>query len=192
MRARSVGVKLPTVVGSTAVSRSPARSRSSRAQARPLRECLSLRDPTECLLDAYDCVSRRAYEHFLARGPRPGGEVEDWLSAERELLLNFPVNVHESKGFVYALASVPGVTAARISVGIESRWLVILARHVPQGESALDPDAIAGDSSCADDDRAAKSVCVLALPSDVDAFRSIAVLADGLLGIRMPKLNSLD
>ncbi|MGA8766381.1 MAG: hypothetical protein WB559_05150, partial [Candidatus Acidiferrales bacterium] len=62
----------------------------------------------------------------------------------------------------------------------------------PQGESALDPDAIAGDSSCADDDRAAKSVCVLALPSDVDAFRSIAVLADGLLGIRMPKLNSLD
>jgi HSP20 family molecular chaperone IbpA len=32
-----------------------------------------------------------------------------------------------------------------------------------------------------------QSVCVLELPSDVDPSRSIAVLSDGVLGIRMPK-----
>jgi HSP20 family molecular chaperone IbpA len=176
---------------SPAVRRSPARNRSSRAQVRTRRECLSLRDPTDCLLDAYDCVARRAYEHFLARGPRPGGEVEDWLTAEHELLLNFPVNVHEAKGFVYALVSVPGATAARLSVGIESRWLVILARHATRGKSMLQTDAVASNSMCADLDRPAKSVCVLQLPASVDADRSIAVLADGLLGIRMPKLGSV-
>jgi NADPH:quinone reductase-like Zn-dependent oxidoreductase len=30
-------------------------------------------------------ISTRAYELYLARGPQPGGELEDWLQAEREL-----------------------------------------------------------------------------------------------------------
>jgi HSP20 family molecular chaperone IbpA len=165
-----------------------------------MRECLTLGDPTDCLLDAYDCVARRAYDHFLAKGPRPGGEVEDWLTAERELLLNFPVNVHESKDCVYALASVPGATAARLSVGIESRWLVILFRHATANGAprdleiagSRDPyvDVDAGMAMRPDDDRPAKSVCVIQLPADVDGTRSIAILGEGLLGIRMPKSTS--
>jgi HSP20 family molecular chaperone IbpA len=35
-----------------------------------------------------------------------------------------------------------------------------------------------------------KSACVLELPADVDPERSIAVLSNGLLAIRMPKLNT--
>lgn len=30
-------------------------------------------------------VAERAYELYLLRGPRPGGELEDWLDAEAEL-----------------------------------------------------------------------------------------------------------
>jgi len=30
-------------------------------------------------------IRHRAYEIYLARGGAPGGEVEDWLQAEREL-----------------------------------------------------------------------------------------------------------
>lgn len=31
-------------------------------------------------------VSLRAYEIYLSRGGEPGGEVEDWLQAENEVL----------------------------------------------------------------------------------------------------------
>jgi hypothetical protein len=33
----------------------------------------------------YDEVAQRAYERFVERGQQHGHDVEDWLSAEREL-----------------------------------------------------------------------------------------------------------
>ena len=149
-----------------------ARVRRRAAESSPAkrRECLVLGDATDCLLDAYECVAHRAYEHFLNDGSQAGSQLEDWLKAERQILLNFPIDLHETGDFVYALASVPGATAAGTSIGIESQWMVILVRR--PGE------------------RRAESVCVMGLPALVDAERSIAVLADGALGIRMPKAKS--
>lgn len=183
------------------------RRRASESPSKSPRECVVLADPTDCLLDAYDCVAQRAYENFLASGPRPGGELEDWLNAERQLLLNFPIDIQESPNFIYALASVPGATAARISIGIESRWMVILvrqprepARVAPAAKrESHDSKAFRNDPEPKPDqlrspdhlseDRRAESVCVLGLPSAVDGTHSIAVLSDGVLGIRMAKLH---
>ncbi len=178
------------------------RRRASENAPKSPRQCLVLGDPTDCLLDAYDCVAQRAYENFLAHGPRPGGELEDWLTAERQLLLNFPINIHEADDFVYALASVPGATAARISIGIESRWIVILVRQAQERSRPPDPEPPANDRPRLEfkpdpqrssdpllEERRAKSVCVMGLPCAVDAARSIAVLGDGVLGIRMAKLH---
>ena len=163
--------------------------------APPLRECLALGDPTDCLLDAYDCVAQRAYENFLAHGARPGGELEDWLDAERQLLLDFPIDLQETDDFLYAVASVPGATAARVSLGIESQWLVILVRPPADASdakaaprSASPAPVRSGATHPPADERRAKTVCVLGLPCLVDAPRSLAVLADGVLGIRMAKL----
>ena len=93
-----------------------------------LRECVPLRDLTDCLLQAYDCIARR-YEKSLSRGPHPGSDIDDWLAAERELLPSIPVSIENAKNFIYALAVVPRATKW-ISVAVESRWLVILS-HVP-------------------------------------------------------------
>jgi Protein of unknown function (DUF2934) len=90
------------------------------------RECLPMRELTECLLQAYDCVARRAYEKFIERDGTPGGDLDDWLNAERELLPSIPVNIEDAREFVYALAAVPR-RGGRISVAVESRWLVILS-----------------------------------------------------------------
>ena len=30
-------------------------------------------------------IARRAYEIFIARGKKPGSDLEDWLQAEREV-----------------------------------------------------------------------------------------------------------
>jgi HSP20 family molecular chaperone IbpA len=198
-------VKTYGIAESPAAGESPIRKRSSRTLGKARRDCITLSDPTDCLLEAYDCVARRAYEHFLARGPRPGGELEDWLSAERELLLDFTINVEDRPQFVYALASIPGATAARLEVGVDSRWLVILAlasraAQVRRAEITWSETRSLGLGlssgrgiapsleSIFDDCGPAKSVCILELPATVDAARSIAVLSDGLLAIRMPKL----
>jgi hypothetical protein len=233
-------MKPPVAPESSRVRYGPIRKHALRARHAPRRECIGLSDPTDCLLEAYDCVARRAYENFLMQGPRPGGELDDWLNAERELLLGFVINVENTENFVYAMASVPGATAERIVVGIESRWLVILAQpgpgvpfncakihtdasRIPEAqptstanaeqrmelggrrEPASRPDQVAdasrgmapraddgrGTAPRSEDDRPpAKSVCVLELPADVDAARSIAVICDGLIGIRMPKTIS--
>lgn len=140
-----------------------------RKRSGPSRECVALCDLTECLLEAYDCVAQRAHQNFRARDGKGGGEVDDWLAAEREVLPALAAQISESDQTIYALASLPGATAAQISVGVESQWLVILA-HSKGGKPS-----------------AAQSFCVLALPAEVDPERSVAVLSEGLLAIRMPK-----
>jgi HSP20 family molecular chaperone IbpA len=194
-----------------------------------------LSDATACLLEAYDVICCRAYENFIARGPRPGDELQDWVRAERDLLLDFPIHVKESDEFVYALASLPGVRAAHLEVGIDSRWVVILAHHAwddcgdaaspeyracesdsrerrrevwsrengpsllretesrsedgsPENRSPVSqPARSPGAAAHFDVDRPRKSICIMALPAEVSAAGSIAVLADGLLAVRMPK-----
>ena len=164
-----------------ATSTESLKSRQRRAERGcrvPQRECLPLRDLTDCLLQAYDQVAHRAYEIFLGRDEQPGGELEDWLIAERELLSELQLDFDDSGEFVRVLGSVPGFTGEEILIGIEPHWLLVLARH----ES--------GDNSdCAPDQMPMQMFCVLELPAEVDPARSIAVLSNGLLGIRMPKTS---
>ncbi len=148
-------------------------SRPVRKECGPSRECVALYDLTDCLLEAYDCVARRAYEKFRARGATDGRELDDWVAAEREVLPQLAAHVSQSDGIVYALASMPGVTASEVSVGVESRWLVILAHSNGSERSA------------------AQSFCVIELPAAVDPALSVAVLSEGLLAIRMPKAATL-
>lgn len=95
--------------------------------------------------------------------------MDDWLAAQRELLPSLPTNIKETCDFVYALASVPGAAASEIAIGLESHWLVILvgSNHAVRSTT--------------------HSFCVLELPAKVDPTRSIAILSDGMLAIRMKK-----
>jgi HSP20 family molecular chaperone IbpA len=141
-------------------------------QRGPLREYVALHDLTACLLEAYDCVTRRAHEMYVERGGVPGKEMEDWLAAQRELLPSLPTSVKESGDFVYAMASVPGAAVSEIAVGMESHWLVILVGSNQMVHSAT------------------HSFCVLELPAKVDPERSVAILSGGTLAVRMKKLNA--
>lgn len=119
--------------------------------ATPLRENVAVRDITDCLIEAYDCVARLAYEKFVARGAQAGGELDDWLTAEHELLDNLPADLQDSGEFITALVSVPGLHASQINIGIESRWLVIVSRREYEGESDRGGDADGeGDEGAAD------------------------------------------
>ena len=159
------------------------------------RKCIVLGDLTDCLLQAYECVARRAYEKYLERGGMPGGELEDWLSAEHELLHPITVDFEECDEYVHALASSPCFAHADVDVSIEPRWLAILAEGPPadgfvnRASSSPSGTSSAGDSSAQSGEAAASSqaFCVVQLPAEVVPKASIAILGDGVIGIRMPK-----
>jgi HSP20 family molecular chaperone IbpA len=226
--------------------------------ATPGRECVAVRDITDCLIEAYDCVARLAYEKFVARGAHAGGELDDWLTAEHELLDNLPADIQDSGEFITALVSVPGLRASQINIGIESRWLVIVSRRECEGEfgrardadgdghksaaenraendddgeeekvakfsrvvhsfaqterisaaafapspelhasrrtlefNALCGEPLCGEASCGNPSKPPPQLfAILELPAEVDASRAVAVLAGGLLGLRMPKKSA--
>jgi len=55
-----------------------------------------------------DLIARRAYELFESRGFAHGHDLEDWLRAESEILLNVPVDITETETEVTIRAEVPG------------------------------------------------------------------------------------
>jgi len=185
---------------------------SGRAPAPPtsktLWEYVSLRDLGDCLLEAYDSVARRAHERFLERGAQAGGELEDWLAAERELLHVLSVHVKETDNAVYALACVPNSNGAGLSIGVEATWLAIVVHADGDGTDGnetipadmqemfytIGHDAEGGgrcDSAQASERTAAwtRAFSIQQLPAQVDPMRSVAVFSKGVLGIRMPKVD---
>lgn len=182
-----------------------------------LREFVPQSDLTESLLRAYDQVAHRAYDKFMDRGARTGSELEDWLDAEQEILGLMEVDVAEGAGFVTALASLPGYRSAQITLGIEPHWLLILGCHESEDHEeasalvrSLDPlrgpprmDAASLAVMCAHASRenfpartadpahpASRLFCIMELPAEVDPARCTAILSNGLLGIRMPKVRA--
>jgi HSP20 family molecular chaperone IbpA len=149
------------------LGRREARTRSAQ------RKHVALWDFTDCLLHAYEFVSQRAYQKFVERGGEPGRELEDWLSAERELLLPISVDFEESDDFIRALASAPGFPGSEIAIGIEARWIAILAYREES-----------------DDIQSSQVFCMHQLPAEIDPNRSEAILSEGLLGIRLAKTHN--
>jgi HSP20 family molecular chaperone IbpA len=150
------------------------RTRGSPRQSPAPREYVALHDLTDCLLRAYEFIAQRAYEKFLLRGGEPGRELEDWLDAERELLLPIVVNIEESEDFVRALAATPGFSGAEIGVGIEPRWLAIIACH--ETDDQPEPSQV---------------FSIHQLPAEVDPARATVIFSNGLLGIRMAKTKKV-
>lgn len=207
---------------------------------RPQQRQVALRELTDCLLDAYDFVSRRAYENFQDRGGANAAESaalhEEWLRAESEIVGRLDVQIENAADYVSALATLPGYTAAEVEIGIESRWLVILGSRKSGAKDVREDGAeragaktpesgtpgaaqVHGRShgreqieylpepvtdiyvqTGAEDDCAVftgdapeslprQIFSVIELPAEVDPVRSRAVMASGLLGVRMPKKN---
>lgn len=155
----------------TRLSQSPRRRiRATSVRPPALREHVALCDLTDCLLQAYEFIAQRAYEKFLLRGGEAGKELEDWLDAERELLLPIAVDIEESEEFVRVLAATPGFSGAEIGVGIEPRWLAIIACH-----------------ETGDEPQPSQVFSIDQLPAEVDPATATVVFSRGLLGIRMAK-----
>jgi hypothetical protein len=112
------------------------------------RATLTFVDFTDSLLQAYDGVARRAYQKFVARGARPGSELDDWLTAEHELGAVMQVHVEESDTHVYAMVTLSAEQSAEVSVAVEGKWMVVLdsQEFASQGAPALHLNAMEWNS----------------------------------------------
>jgi HSP20 family molecular chaperone IbpA len=190
------------------------------------REQISLRNLPDCLLAAYDGVSHRAFERFVARGSVGGNESADWRAAEQEMFEAVAIDLQDTKETLYALATVSVASGSQIAVAIEEKWLLISGHVEPLAESQesgrkekhgtgagagartwIDWDDLYSVLTQADgasdfvvseisaetpeeSDRAkSRPFCVVELPAEVDVPRCTAVLSDGVIAIRMPKLE---
>ena len=70
-----------------------------------------------------DLIARRAYELFESRGFAHGHDLEDWLGAESEILLNVPVEITETETEVTIRAEVPGFSEKDLEVQVALRSL---------------------------------------------------------------------
>lgn len=72
-------------------------------------------------------ISERAYDLFRDRADRWGNAVDDWLSAEHDLIWKPAVELREKDGQVEILAALPGVEAKDIDVQVTPEDVLIKA-----------------------------------------------------------------
>lgn len=115
-------------------------------------------------------IAYRAYEIFQRRGNRHGGDLEDWLHAERELIKPSNIRIADSAGQISLRAEVPaGFSAQNIKVGVAAKRLVIWG-EVSDGNRGI-----------------LRMLGEIELPSAVDPKKTTANITGEVLEIRAVK-----
>src|SRR5213079_883307 len=73
----------------------------------------------------YDDITKRAYEKFLCRGSSGTIDIDDWLEAEREILLKPEARLVEKRGHYIVRFYLPKVDPAHVRVFVTVDDLVV-------------------------------------------------------------------
>jgi hypothetical protein len=117
-------------------------------------------------------VTKRAYQIFEKRGHKHGFDLEDWISAEKELFYDdFDGNTSAFR-FLLEYPRVPEVTTI---LSLTTRSLVVFRSPAPVvGKASTNPEV--------------SSVHVL--PEEIDPAQADVKAVDGLLHVYLPKKNN--
>jgi len=126
-------------------------------------------------------VARRAYEIFQQEGREQGRDLDHWLRAELELLCASRFAIRETSDEFHVHAEVPGFTASELGVLVEPRKLLILGKRKAREEE--EKEQVIFGKHCWN-----QLLRVLDLPSEVEPADARAVLKNGVLDVRLPKI----
>jgi HSP20 family molecular chaperone IbpA len=90
----------------------------------PIKRTQSIVDGLERMRER---IVTRAYEIFEGRGAECGHDLDDWLSAERELVWEPPVELEESDDELTVKLSAPGIDPKDIEVELTPEDLLVEA-----------------------------------------------------------------
>jgi len=127
-----------------------------------------------------DEIARRAFEIFEGNGRAFGRDLENWFTAESELLHPVHIDIAESDGDVTVRAELPGFTAKEIEVSLEPRRLTIAGKREAK-EERKDKKTVYTER-CSD-----QLLRVIDLPAAVDTETAAATLKEGVLELKLPK-----
>lgn len=130
--------------------------------------------------EMYDAIARRAFELFESNGRWPGRDVDDWLSAEGEMLHPMHIEIRESDSGLTVQAEVPGFSANALDISVEPRMLKITGKREAKQEGKNDKKIYS--ELCSD-----QILRAIDLPADVDPAKASATLKDGILTISLSK-----
>jgi HSP20 family molecular chaperone IbpA len=124
--------------------------------------------------DIQRAIAYRAYELYESRGRNHGRDMEDWFSAEKELIKPANVQIADSGGQLSVRAGVAGFNARNIQLGVSQRRLIIW------GEAA-NPGVTRGTIHMLGE---------INLPVEVDPRKAVARVSDEVLEFRAPREKS--
>src|SRR5207245_7537203 len=126
-------------------------------------------------------IARRAFELFEGRGGGHGHDVDDWITAELELLRPYRHDLKESAGAVLFHAELPcSFTPDQLNVSVEPRRLIV------SGERELEVTCVGGLPTHVEK-RTQPTFRMEDLPVDIDPARTTAKVKYDVLEIVMPK-----
>ena len=117
-------------------------------------------------------VAKRAYEIFEKRGCKHGFDLEDWMSAEKELLRDDFDGNTSAFHFLLEYPRVPEVTTI---LSLTTHSLVVFRSHARLVSKANNHPSV---------------LSVHVLPEEIDPAQADVKAADGLLHVYMPKKNN--
>jgi hypothetical protein len=84
-----------------------------------------------------DRIAKRAYDKFLERGSSPGFQLEDWLAAETELIVNSRVGVRVDHDRIVAEIYLPQVDPLGIYVSVTPHDVLVLSALDAEGRQVF-------------------------------------------------------
>jgi HSP20 family molecular chaperone IbpA len=142
-----------------------------------LAEAESLSDRVRAIRES---IAFRAYEFFEERGRQHGHDLEDWLLAESEILLQIVVKTYDFEDTLIIRAEVPVLTADDFEVSVEPRRIIISDKNRP-------------DIDNSDGTEPSKRLFhMIVLPDRVDWASTATAFKDGVLEVEVPKLSTGD
>jgi len=81
-------------------------------------------------------IRERAYQIYVERGSRPGSPLEDWLSAERELVAKPTLHLAREGRIIVAELDLTGVAPDQIQVKADGAFLLVYAPGKEEGQDS--------------------------------------------------------
>lgn len=137
----------------------------------------TLREEVKSLADS---IRERAFSLFQSRGGSNGGDVDDWLRAEREVVWSPAVELTESGRDFRARIALPGFNEKDLKVTAAPRALVVEAEKAHTDEGRRE-----GVLLCEFSDK--RVFRRLELPTPINVDKVTATLDRGILLVNAPK-----
>jgi HSP20 family protein len=158
---------------------------TSAAVQRAKEETLPQKAKPEGLLDqiedAFDRISRRAFEMFERDGRIFGRDLEHWLKAERQLFHPVFTKLTESDEGFEIKAEVPGFSEKELEISVEPRRVVVTGKRESTTKEEKKGKTISSEIS------SDQILRIMELPADIETDKVTAALRNGVLTLAMPK-----